>query len=107
MEESWVKSDEKSDDLLRHEQGHFDIAEVYARKFRKKLKEEGKEICKSKDPKTEIDNRFNDIEEEWGATADKYDSETKHGADRDKQKEWDEKIQKCLDELKDYAIKDP
>src|SRR4051812_12870206 len=36
---SWIKPGDKSDSLLIHEQGHFDIAEIYARKLKQILKE--------------------------------------------------------------------
>ncbi len=36
---SWVKNEAKLDYVLRHEQGHFDIFEVYTRKIRKALSE--------------------------------------------------------------------
>ena len=32
---SWVKPDGKTPELLRHEQGHFDMAELYALRLRK------------------------------------------------------------------------
>lgn len=35
--QSWVKPDRKTPELLRHEQGHFDIGEIYARKIRTAL----------------------------------------------------------------------
>ncbi|HSP39953.1 MAG TPA: hypothetical protein VLN46_00870, partial [Gillisia sp.] len=36
---SWVKIDSDNDYLLKHEQLHFDITELHARKLRKKLAE--------------------------------------------------------------------
>ena len=37
---SWVRPGQKNrEDLLEHEQGHFDLSEVYARRLRKKLEE--------------------------------------------------------------------
>jgi hypothetical protein len=107
-EKSWAKDEaKKSEQLLGHEQGHFDITEYFARSFRKLL-------ANLKDPCKNIDRTKKQIEE-WAkslyadekGTQKTYDDETKHGTDKDKQKEWDEKIQKWLDELKDYAIKDP
>jgi hypothetical protein len=35
--ESWVKG--RSESALIHEQGHFDISEIFARKLRKRLRE--------------------------------------------------------------------
>src|SRR6266436_4042982 len=36
-DESWVDPTKKTDQLLKHEQGHFDLAELSARKLRKAL----------------------------------------------------------------------
>ncbi len=36
---SWSKPSERTSELLMHEQGHFDIGEIYARKFRRHLED--------------------------------------------------------------------
>ncbi|MEQ9415218.1 MAG: hypothetical protein RIF39_15390, partial [Cyclobacteriaceae bacterium] len=36
-EQSWVKQDRKSESILKHEQYHFNLTEVWARKLRKEI----------------------------------------------------------------------
>ena len=36
-DKSWIKPKFKNDTVLIHEQGHFDIEEIYARKFRMQI----------------------------------------------------------------------
>ena len=60
---SWVVRGKETPELLKHEQGHFDIAEIYARKIRKKLqatklhKKNGAEQIKKKEAKSVIETK--------------------------------------------------
>ena len=94
---SWKKYKKLNPYLLKHEQTHFDIAELYARKLRQDLKK----YLLTKD------NHFNP---EWKLqyillrnnhgnrhTQKKYDRQTRHSGRRIKQREWNTKI---ADELK-------
>jgi hypothetical protein len=90
---SWATAEAKKDQqLLKHEQGHFDIAEILARKLRKALAELP-EPCDPDKVKELIDK----TEADHKAEQKKYDDETKHGTDKDKQKAWDKSI---ADQLK-------
>jgi hypothetical protein len=94
--ESWVKPEGKnSSRLLLHEQGHFDLAEIYSQKLREELK---KMNCDN--TTEEIDAVYYRIWEELDAEQNKYDKETDHGRNEDKQKEWNEKIERLLAEAK-------
>jgi len=102
---SWSKSKSKkqtSQWLLEHEQLHFDITELMARKVRKEFSE-----YKSRDLGTTyaelkaIYNKYDNDERLRINTA--YDEETEHGTIRDKQKEWEKKIEKELFKLRKYA----
>jgi hypothetical protein len=97
--ESW-KSD-TADYLLKHEQLHFDIAELYARKIRKAIQGIVKAIPKAK----ESDFRPV-IQKLYGESADAhaaYDKETYHGIITDRQATWEKKISIELKQLNDYA----
>ena len=87
---------------LNHEQTHFDIAELYARKIRKSLAKfiEESEEC---DLKGVADIYYRFIEDHW-QTQFLYDEETKHSINFEKQKEWDKKIACQLEEYKDYEL---
>lgn len=87
--------------LLSHEQLHFDIGELYARKIRKawlKLKQKGElkdEVYLSTAKK--LITEFKDF-------TIKYDEDTSHGLLKGKQKEWNKKIRDKLNELEEYSI---
>jgi hypothetical protein len=96
---SWTKSTD-SDYLLAHEQLHFDITELFVRKLRQKLdKHKGDCEALSKN----IDAYYNSNYREFVAYQDRYDSESKHSLNKEKQAYWEAKIQRELDELKAYS----
>lgn len=95
---SWYLNNE--DYVLIHEQGHFDITEIFARKFRKKIFE-----AKNSEMKLDlvfITTLFESIDNEhWDFQSD-YESETQNGTNYNFQKKWNEKIRNVLEELKDF-----
>ena len=74
--------------ILKHEQLHFDIAEVFARKLREKIKNHNKEFFDLESYNKEIDL----IYQRYFLYQERYDRETKHSLNIDKQNEWEEKI---------------
>lgn len=100
---SWVKRVAKTDYILNHEQKHFDLAEVYARKLRKTLNLTDFRGKKLREVDRIIDQLY---DENWkGLTAeqDQYDREAEHGIDKVDQKRWDGIIQTKLDKLSAYT----
>ncbi|MNJ90839.1 hypothetical protein D3C87_84790 [compost metagenome] len=101
VNKSWA-TNIKTDALLKHEQLHFDIAELCARKIRR-------EYINHKMVDTKKTYKFiSDIFEKYGKKNQNslnnfYDLETKHGLIKDKQKEWEAKIAKELKALEKYA----
>jgi hypothetical protein len=98
--ESWWNPRMKMDDVLSHEQLHFDICELYGRKFYKAvlgLKEAGEfnEYA--------VARLYDKMEKEFDDYQDLYDDETDHSTNGDMQSEWDEYIHSELERLKDYA----
>ncbi|MBC3759962.1 DUF922 domain-containing protein [Hyunsoonleella sp. SJ7] len=100
--ESWVLSGEESDNLLKHEQLHFDITEIYARKIRKVLKEVGVASYKEEE---EIWDMLRKIKYEYENRQKEYDSLTVHGIDRDAQEEWDSIVKSELSSYNLYKQK--
>jgi len=96
---SWVKAPSKSPELLRHEQGHFDITEIYARKMRKAIRE-ANITCES-DRRAEAAGKkiFSQLDQQWEKTEKQYDADTRDGTNLAKQKEASERIAKMLAEL--------
>ncbi len=98
VNKSWTKERE-SDELLAHEQLHFDITELYTRKLRKKLSEVADPCGKNV---KELDKIYQSNFKECAKAQDLYDKETNHSLNEQKQQEWEEKIAKELKELEKY-----
>jgi len=99
--ESWIK-DKDDQALLAHEQFHFNITELYAREFRKKIlnsqfKSRGKRLMK------EVTAIYNSTIKELDKYQKQYDNETDHSINKEAQLKWEKKVRERLDSLKDYA----
>lgn len=95
---SWGRS--KTPYILSHEQGHFDIAEVYARKLHQRMSAyQFNKRTYNKD----LDRIYKEVADEKAAVQSQYDRETRHSIDEEKQAEWLKKISRMLEELKAYA----
>lgn len=95
---SWVKKDSYNDHLLRHEQLHFDITELHARKLRKKVAEINISQL-GKDPRIVITRVYQSVEKERSAMQQKFDRESKHNLDKDAEARWQQFVRA---ELKKY-----
>ncbi|MGQ0828758.1 MAG: hypothetical protein ACT4ON_10220 [Bacteroidota bacterium] len=97
---SWVKPKKATDELLIHEQCHFDIYEIYTRILVKKIEEENALIGPKYGEKTQkiFEKNFDELMK----FQKKYDKETDHSKNEEKQKEWTEKIKNMLEENKQY-----
>jgi hypothetical protein len=98
---SWSKKSKQSNYILQHEQLHFDITELYARLFRKRLAEN----IKSTGDLSKISGISNTIMKEWQEEQDDYDNETNHSMNEKKQAEWNLNLKQRLDALKEFASK--
>jgi hypothetical protein len=129
--QSWVKDPANASDALKkHEQGHFDICEIYRRKLEKKLKEllgglegVGEDADKTAaekaalaDLKTKtsavadkVNKAIEDIFKAESAKQKEYDkpTETDHGKDATKQAAWCQEIQKALNGQNSPYFPDP
>lgn len=86
---------------LRHEQLHFDICELFARKLRQKIAQ--KDFARVKDIVGEIQKMYNKVTEEWRREEEKYDNDTQHGINAAKQQIWNDNIAKQLKDFEAYA----
>ena len=92
-QKSWVRI--RNNEVLAHEQGHFDLAELHARKLYKAMKAyKFNANTVSKDVNTIYDSLMNAHHEAQNL----YDAETDYSRNKVKQEEWQKKI---ADELKD------
>ncbi len=94
--QSWVKPDAKLPGILEHEQGHFDLCEIYTRKLRERLEKfdlpAGKPALNEADLKLALINIYNEVSNEYEARQDAYEQETTHGTNISAQKRWQEMI---------------
>ncbi len=90
---SWVKKNKSSDYLLKHEQLHFDIAEIYSRKMQKQFNEHHFTFDNLKKDAWKI---YDHLTDEWSKEEKLYDKETNHSKNTEKQKEWNLKVEKLL-----------
>lgn len=97
---SWVKPGKTSEHLLAHEQLHFDITELHARKLRAYLE---KVDVNSKNLKKELESLYRQTEKERAEMQKKFDMETRHSQNRELQAGWQEIIREELQKLKDFS----
>ena len=90
---SWVKPDLKRDTLLIHEQYHFNICEMYARQFKKKLLDFDFHTMKTDQ---QIKVIFDEVWAEYKQAQEDYDNETEHGMIIDQQLKWISKVDESL-----------
>ena len=94
--DSWVKPEKNTPYILNHEQHHFDIANIQARLFEKKLKAlnlPGKGFAQI------IENTYREYKTAMGEMQDQYDAETKHSRIIEQQELWDKKIDGLLEKV--------
>lgn len=95
-EKSWVKTDSRNnDELLAHEQLHFDMAECSARILRM--------LLNTPVESTQCNDRFihlrDSVQFSWAELQNEYDEETAHGTMQLTQQLWEERIGSTLNEL--------
>ena len=100
--ESWKKKSTVGEYLLKHEQGHFDIAEIYARKIRKKLLSETN-FQEVKVAEVKIRSSQLGLFRESSSYQDIYDKETDHSKNVEAQERWNKKIEEELVSLEAYS----
>lgn len=99
VDKSWKKSDSVTAEVLKHEQNHFDITEIYARKLRKFVKEK---IKTSGDYDRYFKKGYQKIYDEYRAFQETYDRETQNSINKEKQKFYNELVAQLLNDLKAY-----
>ena len=86
--------------ILAHEQGHFDITEIYARKLHKELLDYK---FNRKTFRQDVNVIYDRVVKEKENLQFAYDGLTDHSRNKTVQKEWLEKIQELLIETEPYA----
>ncbi|MEM1322574.1 MAG: hypothetical protein AAGG75_20080 [Bacteroidota bacterium] len=96
--ESWVKDEARTDHHLRHEQLHFDITELNARRLRKALKERSFNCGEEQEFEDFVANLLANWENDQRA----FDLFTRHSLRRNVQKQWFYKIEMELSLMDEY-----
>jgi Bacterial protein of unknown function (DUF922) len=95
-EKSWMKK--RLPEVLAHEQLHFDITEIFARKFYQ-------EVIKVKSAnKNELSALFKKVNSECDKFQEQYDGETDHGTKEEIQAKWKEKVTALLLSTPPYPV---
>ncbi|MDQ2770978.1 MAG: DUF922 domain-containing Zn-dependent protease [Bacteroidota bacterium] len=100
---SWFRNPlTASEALLRHEQLHFDITEVYARIMRQKLN-----LFAARANCDKLQPAFNNVTKlvyaEWDREQNRYDQETNHGLNAVRQAYWEKQTATRLEQYKAFA----
>lgn len=92
---SWYVKGKSDVYILAHEQLHFDLTELYARKFREQVLK----LRVNQNVKKQLNKLHENINVELGAAQKKYDDETQHSINAVEQRKWSNYIEKELNRL--------
>ncbi|RED48399.1 DUF922 domain-containing protein [Seonamhaeicola aphaedonensis] len=95
-EQSWYKPEKANNHVLQHEQLHFDITELYARKFRYRVSK----LKESANIKRILQKLHDDINKELTSVQNSYDTETNYSRHVNAQAKWQAYIK---EEIKKYS----
>jgi len=97
-EKSWFRAEHNTPYILSHEQLHFDITELFARKLIKDISE----LKVSNSIKSELKTLYQNNENALREFQKRYDEETNHSENPENQKKWQDDIKLELDKLSEY-----
>lgn len=95
---SWYLSEKADDYILAHEQLHFDITELYVRKFRAQLER----LVVNQNIKIQMNQIHVAINEALDKTQKTYDEHTNHSINVEAQEYWENYIKEELKKLEKY-----
>ena len=120
--DSWVKPEHRTAAVLSHEQGHFDIAQVYKLLLDERARPliDVSQICEGRTIKKasefterriaeQVGTIFDEVWQQFASAQESYDDQTAHGIALEAQRTWTEKLhgavhlgqwQVVVDELK-------
>ncbi|MBX2907844.1 MAG: DUF922 domain-containing protein [Taibaiella sp.] len=100
MDRSWVKEDAHMESILAHEQGHFDLCELYTRKLRLRF---GSVDLTAQNAKEQLLNIYSELSNEYESCQQAYERETAHGTRAADQQRWQQIIARGLGEFEANA----
>lgn len=90
---SWVRPEHMTAAILKHEQGHFDICELYTRKMRERFSTAKLDFNNMQQLIREI---YNSVMTDYAKRQQEYEAATQHGVVDEAQAKWSEQIAKEL-----------
>ncbi len=93
-QKSWYNPKEATPYILQHEQTHFDISELHARKLRKLISQ----LPPARNIKNQLNELYKKIEIQRKAMQERFDNETNHSVDVKAEKQWETYVAKQLEE---------
>jgi hypothetical protein len=90
---SWVRPDAKLQEVLDHEQGHFDLCEIYTRKLRQRMSMLN---LHSHNLRLAMQHVYTDLKQEYESEQAVYELETVHGTNVSAQRKWQDMIAVAL-----------
>ncbi|WP_420572436.1 DUF922 domain-containing protein [Kordia sp.] len=97
-EQSWYLKERVNDTVLGHEQLHFDITELHARKFRKRIKNSKF----TKNIQEEISKIYQEVNKELRDMQNAYDEVSDYSRDYEGQIKWQKFVAEELEKLSEY-----
>ena len=97
---SWGRPEEMNDHVLAHEQGHFDLCELYTRMLRKRLHNVSISVQTLKPVLRAI---YAEVQKEYKERQADYERETEHGVNLAGQKKWEQIIARELVETQNWS----
>lgn len=97
---SWYKAADTTATLLRHEQTHFAITEVYARKLKKCIQE----YTFTTNSQEEVKQLYTAVEEARKAAQRLYDAHTDHSRLKEEELIWQARIRDSLKKYWQYSL---
>ena len=97
-DEPWSRRGVKSERLLRHEQGHFDLTGLAACKLYRQYTSNDLKASSQDAVVEEIRRLLKQIKQAAGELDERYDHETEHGLDEQAQERWNRRIRKAIQE---------
>jgi hypothetical protein len=97
---SWVRPEERNEAILMHEQGHFDLCELYTRKLRAEMSNVAVDVNTLKPVLRDIYER---VQTEYRKRQETYETETAHGVNYNEQHKWEKILEKELNETEQWS----
>lgn len=97
-ENSWFIDSRCNDHILKHEQLHFDITELYVRIFRYKISQ----LKVSQNIKSQLSKIHKDINQELAEMQEAYDTQSQNSINKEEQAKWNTYIAENLKKFKAY-----